>query len=1079
MAHKNQIFFDISGRRRKVVNALLLLLVTVTAAFFAYIAYYAFQLEQINKLAHITENQPSGITKKPVLLYTDNQTNAYPIANDKIEDLGAIIIPKYFVSDNTVATPANYQQLVDDITFISKNRSTTYDKYFLLSSTNYSQLPLERSGNRIINRQLPQYIGSTQMDQIIVDLVNNHADGLVVELELSALTTSRERSTYATWLGELSTKLEQQNMSLNLSLKANDIMPVNQSIINAASLIYVSFDLKSKYAPQLDSIERNDNLLNDHEVIYELPTVTTQTDIRYRESYIDSIDYQFCVSNIIAKQFTNRSVEPVNFRQGTYSYNLHDSILAYNIIKKLSFPSAIEHTRFSIANPGYEEYTTWKLIADPYDRIRNNYLLSENTIASLDIKLNGQGQVYNIDGVGTGGVRKLEFDENGRITSSILEKQDQPPTVNRSGKVPKKIALTFDDGPNPIYTRKVLDILDSKGVKGTFFLIGENVLAYPEVAREIVDRGHEVENHTYSHPVFSKLDMSTQINQIKANTQLIENVTGQKVQYFRKPYSENVTISTTSDVSYLSMLKDLGLSASEYDIDSKDWLLDTPQQVVDKVKGDIAKSEGDYSQILLHDAHENPKDTLVALPQIIDYIQSQNIEIVRVDQLAEKPNLPESITTKTYRALQGKNIFLYGLSWLSLIVLVFAIVRYAGILCGALTYQLIRVFNPAIVKIFKKVELADPKLAIIIACYNEEKVIARTLDSMLKSSYQNFKIVVVNDGSSDRTAEIVESYTQKDRRIQLINVPNGGKAEALGAAVKQATNKWLVFCDADTIFDRDALLNFVKSISLNRNIGAVAGKIIVGNDINWITRAQVIDYGSSHLYTKSAQDVFNTITVVPGAIGLWNRKALSAAGWFTPDTLAEDADTTMSVVGNGNRVRYRSNVTAKTEAPHTLRMLFKQRTRWQLGNMQALIKHRRGFLNPRYGLLGVVGIPMFYIDIINTIMFPFLLLYTLFLGLVKIFDWNYITNGYSELISHDLFLIISISVIILELIMCLCAIIAEPKSITAKLKLFGTIPYYLVFYKLFLSYATLVAFLRALRGTLQAWGHLIRTATVK
>lgn len=524
-------------------------------------------------------------------------------------------------------------------------------------------------------------------------------------------------------------------------------------------------------------------------------------------------------------------------------------------------------------------------------------------------------------------------------------------------------------------------------------------------------------------------------------------------------------------------LNNLNLKASEYDIDSKDWSLDTAEETIAKVVQEIESSDGNFSQILFHDTSEKIDNTLIALPKIIEYLQKNNIEIVRVDQLndpiSELGSKPQKSTT-TYKAINSKHKLLTTIMYFNIFVLVTVLIRNAWLISGTIVYNYKLFIRRYFFHSINKSLITYPALSVIIACYNEELVIERTLESLVECNYPKLKIFVVNDGSTDETPNIVKNLAKKHKNIILLNTPKGGKAKALQVAIKKVRTRFIVFCDADTIFEKHSLQNFANSIFLNsQNLGAVAGNIYVGNQINTLTRAQTIEYGIAHMFIKPTQDTYNTITVVPGATGMWSREGLVKSGGFLHDTLAEDADATMRIISLGKKVRFNSQVITKTEVPDTFQSLFKQRTRWQLGNLQTIYKHRHGIFNIHYGSLGFIGLPMFYLDITLTIIYPFILpfiLYTLFLSF---------SAGYNAVSSNlQLITIIGLLFSTLELLFAITVIIFQRNSLLNKIMLFLTLPYFFTIYKAFLSYSTIVASMRALRGTAHGWNYLVRTATV-
>jgi cellulose synthase/poly-beta-1,6-N-acetylglucosamine synthase-like glycosyltransferase len=145
-------------------------------------------------------------------------------------------------------------------------------------------------------------------------------------------------------------------------------------------------------------------------------------------------------------------------------------------------------------------------------------------------------------------------------------------------------------------------------------------------------------------------------------------------------------------------------------------------------------------------------------------------------------------------------------------------------------------------------------------------------------------------------------------------------------------------------------------------VGAVSGNTRIANRHTLLTKLQSLEYVVGFNLERRMGDLFDCITVVPGAIGAFRKSVLHSVGGFTYDTLAEDTDLTLSIKEQGHRIVYDASAIAYTEAPATVRDLLKQRFRWTFGTMQAVWKHRRTILNPKYGTVGMIGLPylLFY-----------------------------------------------------------------------------------------------------------------------
>jgi len=247
---------------------------------------------------------------------------------------------------------------------------------------------------------------------------------------------------------------------------------------------------------------------------------------------------------------------------------------------------------------------------------------------------------------------------------------------------------------------------------------------------------------------------------------------------------------------------------------------------------------------------------------------------------------------------------------------------------------------------------------VLIPAYNEEKVIERTVRAALDSHYPNLRVIVIDDGSRDRTLEVSRAAFRgeaADGRVLILTKPNAGKAAALNYGIEHIQDAELfVGIDADTIIASDAIARLVPHF-VNPKVGAIAGNAKVGNRVNLWTRWQALEYITSQNFERRALDVLGAVSVVPGAIGAWRVSAVREAGGYQLDTVAEDADLTMALLRRGYRVEYEDMALAYTEAPTNASGLMRQRFRWSFGILQAVYKHSGVFA--RKGALGFVALP--------------------------------------------------------------------------------------------------------------------------
>lgn len=235
-----------------------------------------------------------------------------------------------------------------------------------------------------------------------------------------------------------------------------------------------------------------------------------------------------------------------------------------------------------------------------------------------------------------------------------------------------------------------------------------------------------------------------------------------------------------------------------------------------------------------------------------------------------------------------------------------------------------------------------PPVSVIVPAYNEEAGIAATVRSLLDTDYQGpLEVIVVDDGSRDRTAAIVEALRLPG--VRLIRKENGGKPSALNAGLAHARGDVFVMVDGDTVFQRDTIRHLVAPL-VSPGIGAVSGNTKVANRDGILGRWQHIEYVIGFNLDRRMFDVLQCMPTIPGAIGAFRREALVSVGGVSDDTLAEDTDLTMAICRAGWKVVYEESALAWTEAPASLRQLWRQRYRWCYGTLQAMWKHRRSMI---------------------------------------------------------------------------------------------------------------------------------------
>ncbi len=250
----------------------------------------------------------------------------------------------------------------------------------------------------------------------------------------------------------------------------------------------------------------------------------------------------------------------------------------------------------------------------------------------------------------------------------------------------------------------------------------------------------------------------------------------------------------------------------------------------------------------------------------------------------------------------------------------------------------------------------NPAVTAVIPAYNEEKTITATVESVLAADYEKLDVIVVDDGSKDKTFEILQKNFGTDPRVTIITKENGGKSTALNTGIAKAKGEFLLLLDADTMIAPDSVRLLVSHFADNE-VAAVSGNTRVGNVHNLITRFQRVEYIRDFNLIKNGMSRVNAMAVVPGALGMWRKSAVLECGGFSTDTLGEDRDLTMALLKKGYRAEFEAAAFSSTEAPDTLRGFMRQRFRWTYATLQCVRKYITCTFNPAKKGLGLLLMP--------------------------------------------------------------------------------------------------------------------------
>jgi peptidoglycan-N-acetylglucosamine deacetylase len=711
---------------------------------------------------------------------------------------------------------------------------------------------------------------------------------------------------------------------------------------------------------------------------------------------------------------------------------------------------------FGLYRLGTEDPAIWDALA-----VSGDFKLDNQTREALEVLRGtdtitdvGEGEIVTVDPSRADGMRKLAVDTEGYLTAKYTTFPEFPTLYHQGAGGEHQVALTFDDGPDPQWTPKILDILKAANAKAAFFVVGVNAEKYPGLLQRIVNEGHEIGNHTYYHPNLALAWPEHVRLELNATQLLIETITGRATTLFRPPYAADTQPSQMSELMPLQIAQELNYLVVLENIDPQDWARPGADIILQRVK----QQRRDGSIILLHDAGGDRSQTVAALPRILDWLHTRGDTIVPLSTLlgtsrdavmpllqTTNPSLARLVSGAGFRVYHALEEFL----WAFMIVATALVVARTLVVIW-LAYRFRRL---------PKHDFSAP-ISIVIAAYNEGKVIAGTLRSLLSTDYKGeLEIIVVDDGSRDETAAEVERVVDVDPRVRLLRQENHGKARALQRALAAVRHGIIVFVDADTHFQTDTLSSLLDPFG-DETIGAVSGHAKVGNLRTFIARCQSLEYTCGFNLDRRAYTRWNCITVVPGAISAIRKEAIDRAGGLSLQTLAEDTDLTLALHKDRQRIVYVPQAIAWTEAPESVRTLARQRFRWAYGTLQCLWKHRDMVFNWNYRALGWFSLPsVWFFQIILVAVTPVVDL--LLLASLPFGAWSAVLPFVITFLSMD---------VILATLAC----ILEREPITRAWRI---LPMRLI-YRPMLSYCILKAILRAIKGAWVSWGKLERTASV-
>ncbi|MDE0879262.1 MAG: polysaccharide deacetylase family protein, partial [Sphingomonas bacterium] len=549
---------------------------------------------------------------------------------------------------------------------------------------------------------------------------------------------------------------------------------------------------------------------------------------------------------------------------------LLDAVSAYN---QIAFLNHAGIKSVALWRLGSEDPGLWKIFGTDHHILPPASAI-EQVPAGTNVDIEGAGEILKIASQPVTGHRNATTGPNGFITDVSFDRLPSPYVVQRTGFHRDEIALTFDDGPDPIWTPQILDILKRYRVPGTFFIVGENALTQRPLLRRMIAEGDEVGSHTYTHPNLANVSSRQVTFELNTTQRLFQAFTGRSLRLFRAPYFGDAEPTTADEIGPALEAQDRGYVSVGLHVDPGDWKRPGVQAIIDRTIqgvttgpsrcGDDADANCSRNIILLHDAGGNRAQTVAALPVIIERLRAMGYHFVPVSALAglsRDAAMPSISGSDRLEARADLALFdmlgglVIALHWLFAIAISIGILRALALSALALVQarrENREVFPPI-----------DPTrfVTVMIPAFNEERVIERAVRGVLGSTEVEIEVIVIDDGSTDATSQVIRDGFTDDGRVRLLTLENGGKARALNRGLKLARGEIVIALDADTQFEPTTIARLARWFD-DPALGAVAGNAKVGNRVNLVTKWQALEYITAQNLERRALARLNAMTVV-------------------------------------------------------------------------------------------------------------------------------------------------------------------------------------------------------------------------
>jgi cellulose synthase/poly-beta-1,6-N-acetylglucosamine synthase-like glycosyltransferase len=489
-------------------------------------------------------------------------------------------------------------------------------------------------------------------------------------------------------------------------------------------------------------------------------------------------------------------------------------------------------------------------------------------------------------------------------------------------------------------------------VPATFFVIGSKVVRHQALVRSLYRQGFELGNHTFTHVDLASVPAWERRLQIRLTESALAGAVGVGSRLVRPPYSSTPSAVTAGQAHALGELAARGYVIVLSDFDGEDWR----RPGVGAIVRSATPSGLSGGIVLLHDGGGDRSQTLAAVERLVPRLRARGFRFVTVSQLAGLSRAQVDLPAHRWERVRGHLLVgtLGAARWTTAVLAALLVVVTALFLVRMAVLLVFARRHARLVRRRPAGHVFSPPVSIVVPAFNEAAGIERAVRSLAAGAYPELEVIVVDDGSTDGTAALVERLELPE--VVVIRQQNRGKPAALNRGLAAARHEVVVMVDADTVFEPETLRRLVQPLT-DPAVGAVSGNTKVGNRHGLLGSWQHIEYVMGFNLDRRLYDVLECMPTVPGAIGAFRRQALEEVGGISEATLAEDTDVTIALGRAGWRVVYAEEARAWTEAPSSLAALWRQRYRWCFGTLQAVWKHRASLWRGDEKRIGRRGLP--------------------------------------------------------------------------------------------------------------------------